>query len=243
MIEHRDADLTGSTFRNVDLTRTDIRTALLRDVVITDAWIDTVRVEGEVVSLSVNGVDVAEYVESELDRRHPERRGLRAEDVDGLRRAWEDAIVRTDHTVARARRLPPELLDVQVDGEFSFIQTLRHLVFGFDRWLTGPVFADPTPHFHPLGLAHEGSEEGALDGLDPDAHPSLDDVLEPRRDRQLRLRDLLGGADDAELRHTVASPNGGETTVLDCVHVVLNEEWWHHRYAARDLAILEARDR
>jgi hypothetical protein len=24
---------------------------------------------------------------------------------------------------------------------------------------------------------------------------------------------------------------------------VLHEEWWHHQYAARDLAILEARSR
>ena len=47
--------------------------------------------------------------------------------------------------VARARRLPPTLLDERVNDEFSFIQTLRHLVFASDRWLTGPVFGDPEP--------------------------------------------------------------------------------------------------
>lgn len=239
MIEHRDADLSGSRFRNVDLSGTEIRSAFLRDVVIKDAWLHDVRIEGEVRSLTINGVDVTDYVEAELDRRHPERRALQPEDVGGLQRAWEDAIARWDATVERARRLPPERLDERVDDEFSFIQTLRHLVMGFDRWLTGPVFGDPAPYFHPFGQPHEGADEGVAEGLDPDAHPTLDEVLAVRRERQERLRELLRTATDADLTRTIASPNGGETTLLHCVHVVLNEEWWHHQYATRDLAVLE----
>lgn len=243
MIEHHDADLSGSRFRNVDLSGANLRSALLRDVVITDAWIDNVRIEGEVASLMVNGVDVTAYVDAELDRRYPERRGLRAEDVDGLRRAWSEAVARADVVVSRARRLPANLLDDRVDDEFSFIQTLRHLVFASDRWLTGPVFGDPEPYFHPLGQPHDGADEGPELGLDRDARPSLDEVLDARRARQDRLAAFLGDATDTDLHRTVTSPNGGETTVLECIHVVLNEEWWHHQYAARDLAVLEARCR
>ncbi|MGQ0433796.1 MAG: DinB family protein [Microthrixaceae bacterium] len=239
MIEHRDADLSGSRFRNVDLSGTRIRSAFLRDVVITDAWLQDVRIEGEVGSLTVNGVDVTAYVEAELDRRHPERRRLRPNDGEGLRRAWAEAIERFDATVARARRLPAERLDERVGDEFSFIQTLRHLVLAFDRWLTGPVFGDPEPYFHPYGQPHEGATEGPAQGLDPDAHPTLDEVLDVRRTRQQRLTNLLRASTDADLQRTVASPNGGETTVLGCVHVVLREEWWHHQYAIRDLAVLE----
>jgi hypothetical protein len=33
-------------------------------------------------------------------------------------------------------------------------------------------------------------------------------------------------------------PNS-EHTVLACLHVILNEEWEHHRYAVRDLEVLE----
>jgi hypothetical protein len=29
--------------------------------------------------------------------------------------------------------------------------------------------------------------------------------------------------------------------VLQCLHVVLKEEWQHHRYAVRDLEVLEKR--
>ena len=241
MVEHRDADLSGSRFRNVDLSGTRIRSALLHDVVITDGWLDDVRIEGEVRSLVVNGVDVTAYVEAELARRHPELERLRPEDVEGLEQAWAEAIARSGALVERARRLPAEQLDERVDDEFSFIQTLRHLVMGFDRWLTGPVFGDPEPYFHPFGQPFEGADEGPEQGLDPDARPSLDEVLEVRRARQQRLSDLLATATDADLQRTVASPNGGDTTVLHCIHVVLNEEWWHHQYAARDLATLEQR--
>lgn len=239
MIEHRDADLTGSRFRNVDLSGTRIRSALLSDVVITDGWLDDVRIEGEVRSLTINGVEVADYVEAELDRRHPERKRLRPDDVEGMRQAWDEAIARADATIERARRLPVDLLDERVNEEFSFLQTLRHLVMGFDRWLTGPVFGDPEPYFHPIGQPHEGADEGPSQGIDPDARPTLDEVLAVRRERQQRLAELLRHATDDDIHRTVESPNGGNTTVLHCVHVVLNEEWWHHQYATRDLTILE----
>jgi hypothetical protein len=241
VVEHVDADLSGSRFRNVNLSGTRIHSAFLNGVVITDAWIEDVRLDGNVRSLSVNGIDVTAYVESELDRLHPDRRRLRATDVDGLRQAWNDAIDRTDAAVERAQRLPAVLLEERVNDEFSFIQTLRHLVFASDRWLTGPVFGDPAPYFHPLGQPHDSAEEGPADGLDPDARPTLDEVLAVRHEQRGRLADFLQTAVDADLSRTLASPNGGDTLVLHCIQVVLHEEWWHHRYAARDLSILEAR--
>ena len=51
---------------------------------------------------------------------------------------------------------------------------------------------------------------------------------------------MLNTIDDKGLRRTVASPNGGTTSVLGCVHIVLGEEWAHNRYANRDLDILDA---
>jgi hypothetical protein len=241
VIEHRDADLSGSRFRNVNLTGTHIRSAFLNGLVISDAWIEDVRIDGNVQSLTVNGIDVTAYVEAELDRLHPDRRRLQAADVDGLREAWKDAVDRADAAVERARRLPASLLDERVNDEFSFIQTLRHLVFAHDRWLTGPVFGESPPYFDPLGQPHDGALEGRADGLDPDARPTLDDVLAVRHERRGRLADFLETAVDTDLSRTLESPNGGDTIVLHCVQVVLHEEWWHHRYADRDLAMLETR--
>jgi hypothetical protein len=53
-----------------------------------------------------------------------------------------------------------------------------------------------------------------------------------------RVAGLLSGAAHDDLRRTVASPNGGTTSVMSCIHVVLGEEWAHNRYANRDLEVL-----
>jgi len=51
---------------------------------------------------------------------------------------------------------------------------------------------------------------------------------------------LLDDLDDRALLRTVASPNGGTTSVKACIHVVLGEEWEHNRYANRDLDVLSS---
>jgi hypothetical protein len=162
---------------------------------------------------------------------------LSATDADGLRAAWAMIQERAAATVDRARALPETELDASVDGEFSFLQTLRHLVFATDRWITGPVFADPEP-FHPLGYPHDDPEPWRALGLAIDARPSLDEVLDVRRQRMESVTDLLREASDDDLKRMVASPDGGTTSVMSCVHVVLGEEWEHNRYANRDLDVL-----
>lgn len=63
MTQYVDEDLHGAEFRECDLTG-----ARLIGVVMQDAVID-----GLITNLVVNGVEVTEYVEAELDRRHPVR--------------------------------------------------------------------------------------------------------------------------------------------------------------------------
>jgi hypothetical protein len=135
---------------------------------------------------------------------------------------------------------PPALLDESVDEEFSYLETLRHLVFAVDRWITGPVLGE-VPWFHPLGVAYDGASAEELAGLDHEAHPSLDEVLAIRAGRTARVTAVLATATDEDLARVVDSPNGGTVTVLRCVGVVLREEWQHDQYASRDLAVLEAR--
>jgi hypothetical protein len=208
-------------------------------VKITDAWVDDVDLSGRIRRLIVNEVDVTDVVRDELDKRHPERRMLVATDVAGLRAAWTMTEERARATVVRAQALPPVALDESVDGEFSFIQTLRHLVFATDRWITGPVFGDPGP-FHRLGYPHDDPEEGRGIGLDVDATPTLDEVLELRQEQLARVAGFLRDASQDDLARAVASPNGGTTSVMACLHVVLDEEWGHDCYANRDLDVLAA---
>jgi hypothetical protein len=234
MVEFTDDDLQGSRFRRVDLSGSRWHGVVFQNVKITDTWINNVDISGHIGTLTVNGVDVSTFVRTELEKRHPELRMFRATDVEGLRAAWTTIAEQAQATVKRARGLPEAALDESVDGEFSFLQTLRHLVFATDRWITGPVFADPD-HFHPLGYPHDGAAEGEVACLDVDARPSFDEVLDLRRERMDRIAGLLSTSTHDDLRRTVASPNGGTTSVMSCIHVVLGEEWAHNQYANRDL--------
>jgi hypothetical protein len=239
MGEFVEEDLSGSRFHRVDLSGSRLRDVGLRDVKVVDSHVDGLDISGYVASLVVNGVEVAGYVEEELNRRHPERSMLRPATADAARDAWSMVQERAAATLARARALPSALLDESVDEEFSYLETLRHLVFAVDRWITGPVLGE-VPWFHPLGVAYDGASEEELAGLDHEAHPSLDEVLAVRADRTARVTAVLAAATDEDLARVVDSPNGGSVTVLQCVGVVLREEWQHDQYASRDLAVLEA---
>ena len=131
----------GARFRQVDLSGVRIRSAYLRDL----------DIGGEVERLLVNGIDVAPLIEAELDRRHPERTKLRPTDAAGFREAWDVIEQLWAGTVARARELDPALLHDRVDDEWSFIETLRHLVFATDAWVGRVVLGDPSP-WDPLDL-------------------------------------------------------------------------------------------
>jgi hypothetical protein len=211
---------------------------MLQNVKITDAWVNNVEISCLLGSLIVNEVDVSGYVRAELDRRHPELRMIRATDADGLRDAWRMIEGRANATLARARALPEPKLHESVEGEWSYIETLRHMVYATDRWITGPVLNEPEP-FHRLGMPNDNPEPWR-GRLDIDADPSLDEALEVRNQRMASVDELLADCDDADLAREVASPNGGTVSVGDCIRIVLDEEWAHDRYANRDLDALGA---
>lgn len=233
-------DLSGRRFEQVNLSSTRVHGAFLIDTKVTDAWVHSLDLSGNIQSLVVNGVEVAGFVEAELERRHPELGYLNSKDVPGLQRAWAKVQEIAAATLDTARRLPLSVLDESVDGEYSYLQTLRHLVFATDRWITGPVLGQ-TDQFHPLGYPYDGAPPIERAPLDQDATPTLDDVLEVRAERTAFVDALVRDATDESLARVVDSPNGGATTVGDCIRVVMFEEWWHHQYANRDLAVLGGR--
>ena len=239
MVDYTDADLRESRFHRVDLSGSRLHDVLLHNVKITGAWVNNLEISCLLGPLIVNEVDVSEYVRSELDRRHPELRTLRAPDLDGLRTAWQLIETQADATLERARSLPARVLYESVDGEWSYVDTLRHLVFAIDRWITGPVLNVAEP-FHRLGMPNWDSEPWRGTSIDVDAQPTLAEVLPVRQQRMASVRVLLDDLDDRALLRTVASPNGGTTSVKACIHVVLGEEWEHNRYANRDLDVLSS---
>ncbi len=82
-------------------------------------------------------------------------------------------------------------------------------------------------------------------GLDRAAKPSLDEVLAVRELRSAELDRWLSTVTAEELGKPAPVPDGAAwppyargKSVLECVHVVLNEEWEHHGFCVRDIALL-----
>ena len=136
-----DEDLTGAEFRECDLSR-----ARLVGVVMQDAEID-----GLVTNLVVNGVEVMPYVEAELDRRHPVRLLIRSDEPADLREAWRQLRDDWATTTERVRSMPEDSEHHGVDGEWSMVETLRHLVFVHDSWFRRCVLGLTEP-FTAMGL-------------------------------------------------------------------------------------------
>jgi hypothetical protein len=239
-------DLSGSQFRAVDLTDTRFRGVALIHVAMRGVDFFDVDITGEIVNFRINGVDVAPLVDAELDRRFPDRATMRPTDPAGFREAWDVVERLWDETVARARRLDPQLLHESVDGEWSFIETLRHLVFATDSWIRRAILGDPSP-WDALDLPWDEMRDTPGVPRDRTARPSLAEVLVLRRDRMATMRDVVDGLTDESLdgrTEPVDGPGWPESrsyAVRECLLCILNEEWEHRLYAERDLAVLDAR--
>ena len=150
-------------------------------------------------------------------------------------------------TIDRAEALDPVLLHERVGGEWSFIETLRHLVFATDAWVRRAIVGDPSP-WHRLDLPFD--EMPDIDGVprDRDVRPSLRDVLAMRAERMSTVSTFIGTVTDEQLAlstEPVLEPGYPESKsfpVREALMVILNEEWWHRRFAERDLAILSELD-
>jgi DinB superfamily/Pentapeptide repeats (8 copies) len=235
--EFVDADLRGARF-----VRADLSGVVMRAVEMAEADIDAPWLMDGPTFLRVNGVDVVPFVEAELNRRFPGRADRRAEDPAGLRAAWAVLERTWAATLERVAAMPAETVDISVDGEWSFAQTLRHLVMATDTWLGGAVLERESP-FHPLG---QPNVEYETDGYDMSVFttstPSYAEVLEVRAGRVAMVRDFLATVTPDELAATRKNPWAPEhpETILSCLHTILEEEWEHHRYAVRDLDAVEA---
>jgi uncharacterized protein YjbI with pentapeptide repeats len=239
-----DVNLTGAQFHDVDLSGARLRLVDLSGVTVRGgALLVNMDLNGKIENLRVNGVDVVPLVEAELDRRYPGRGKMRPADADGYRAAWSVLEPLWQQTVARARELDPALLHERVDGEWSFIQTLRHLVFATDAWVNRAILGQPAP-WDPLDLPHEEMPEELSIQYDPDARPSLDEVLALRADRMATVGRVLADLTDEQLAgmtEPVTEPGYPEPesfAVRRCLRAVINEEWEHRLYAERDLDIL-----
>ena len=221
-----DEDLAGAEFRECDLSRTR-----LVGVVMQDADID-----GLVTNLVVNGVEVTAYVEAELDRRQPVRLLIRSDRPADLREAQRQLAADWAATVARVRSMPAGSEHEGVGGEWSMVETLRHLVFVHDSWFRRCVLGVTEP-FTAMGLGPPD-----VPGLDRSARPGLDEVLAVRDRQEAELAAWLAGTTPEDLATPAPVPDDDRwppyargRSVRQCLGTVLDEDRAHHGFCVRDL--------
>ena len=230
--------LRGSRFLACDLGDVVIRGSEVAGMELDSPWL----LEGG-NRLLVNGVDVVPLVDAALNARFPGRELRLADDPSGLAAAWAALEQTWAATLERAKAMPVGTLDASVDGEWSFTQTLRHLVMATDTWLGRAVLEREQP-YHPAGVPDASSSDAYDDSAFSTEAPTFAEVLEARADRQAMVREHIAAltpdalAEERRNPHDAAYPE----TVLSCLRTILEEEWEHHRYAVRDLDALPAAD-
>ena len=233
-------DLAGAHFQDVNLASARFSECNLERVVMAGVVLVGADIDGLIDGLVVNGVDVAPLVEAEWDRRDPRRLELRPADVLSSRRAIDVVQQMWAPTMTRAASLTDEQLHESVDGEWSFLQTVRHLVFVTDAWFRRSVLDLEQP-FSPAGLPAGFIGQVGEFGIDDTADPTLEDLARVRAHRFAEMQRYVEDIDDDVLT-TARPPATGPgfppaeaRTPLACLRVVFNEEWAHHRFAVRDL--------
>ncbi|MEO8107672.1 MAG: DinB family protein [Actinomycetes bacterium] len=239
--ELQDAKLVEVSLRRARFTDCDLTGVVMRAVEIGEVDIDAPWLFEQETYVLIKGIDVVPLVRAELERRFPGRELMLTADPACLQSAWAALEGAWSTTLARAAAMPEGTVEVSVDGEWSFSQTLRHLVLATDLWLSRPVLGVEQP-FHPLGLAHANAEQHGLDtSVFTTDQPTYGDVLAARADRVGRMGSFIAGVTPEELlqqRRNSWNPSHAETT-LTCLHTILQEEWEHLRYAVRDLDLLD----
>jgi hypothetical protein len=234
MAEEFEGDLSESVFWGADLSRARFRDVNLTGTTMKSVWLIDVDMDGRVERLVINGVDVTDYVNAH-DVWQPLRGMLRPTDGAGMRATWDELVRAWSSTIDQARGLTEAQRRQSVNGEWSFLQTLRHLVFAIDKWFTVPIAGGS---FDPMGVPNSGSADFPWPGLDPGVDPSFDEVLAARADRSARFRAYLETITEDETSRPVEVLENGTVPATECVYTIFEEEFEHRRYALRDLASL-----
>ena len=139
--------------------------------------------------------------------------------------------------------MPEGTAYLRVDGEWSMVETLRHLIFVHDSWFRRCVLG-LTVSFDAIGLGPP-----SVPDLDRTSRPNLGEVPGVRERQAMELDAWLRDVLPDELARTAPVPDDNRwptdakgRRIRHCLGTVLNEEFEHHGFCIRDLNKLATRD-
>lgn len=244
--------LNDAQFRMVRFDGTAFQNISWRGVTMKSVELVDVEISGDVWNVVVNGVDIGPLINAELNRRDPERHLIWPDDAEGatlagLRAGWEVVSGRWARTIERVRAMPEGSEHRSINGEWSLVQTLRHVSYALAAWAERVAMGRERP-FVPTDLPwDEGPASAWPEGaVGRDVEVPLDEAVAQWERRRDTVRDLLAGLSDEEYRtRRVEATSPGYPQVEDfplreALFVAVSEAWEHHRFATRDLDILQA---
>jgi hypothetical protein len=156
--------------------------------------------------------------------------------VDAARESMAAVTERLEATMERASFFSEEERDQRVDGEWSTIESLRHITFVVDVWLSKQIRGEEDP-FHPIGLPpHFMPPKLPGSSIDPDARPSFDEACDVLRGRIAAVQSYVDGLTPEELDRPNESHAKTAAGALSIIFVELNA---HDRFINRDLDTIE----
>lgn len=139
-------------------------------------------------------------------------------------------------TITRAATFSDAEVRTGVGGEWSTVQSLRHIVLVVDLWLSKMILGIDDP-FHPMALPpHFVGPTIPGSSIDPDADPTLAEAAAVVEDRLARVRSYVAGVDAAELARDIGTH---ARTVAGGLGVLFDELAAHDFFVNRDLDSIE----
>ena len=165
----------------------------------------------------------------------PEPQRVPADPADAQQRAAAlSQQLRT--TTERAAKFGDDDLHRGVNGEWSTVQSLRHLVMVIDVWLSKTIAGEDDP-FHPIGLPpHFVGATIPGSSIDPDANPTFAEACAVLDGRLARVREFAASVTEADLARAVGTH---AKTVAGALGVVFDELAAHDSFVNRDLDLIE----
>lgn len=241
--EIRGEDFSGARFTDVSFEGARFRYVNLKGVKIVEAMMVDADLNGYVGNLKVNGVEVWPLIAAEMERRYPERARLFQDTPEGMREGWSIVEQQWNATIERARNLPEPTLHERVDEEWSFLETMRHVIMVVDSWFSRVVLGR-SGHWYRYGVFPSFIPDASHLGVE-DGDPDLDEVEPVFRERFAAVREYVDALTPEELVRTCSTneargyPPETDHQVIACLWTILEELWAHNRFANRDLDTLE----
>jgi len=158
-------------------------------------------------------------------------------DVADARRQAGDVRALLEATIARAASLTEDGRHRRVNNEWSTIESIRHIVFVVDVWLSKAIKGEDDP-FHPTGIPpHFVPRVLPGSSIDADANPKFEEACEVLRGRLATLDEYLDALGPEELAREIGTH---AENVAGGLGVIFDELTFHNHFINRDLDVIEA---